>query len=202
MKIYDWPVKEDELALCVEAINDGYIGGVSTDTVYGLVFDSNSSEACQRIAELKKRENDLFTFHIGELDQILRSEVEFQDRIIEFLRVNLPGPLTVIVKGVYKGVERYYGIRMPENPGARKLFKQFPFPSVVATSTNETGYNPLVFKKEVLTFLKNRISFCIFDESLCLDKKASTIIKIVDKDIQILRQGSLKIEDIDSSPLS
>jgi|GEM_PF-5993848 len=202
MRIFDWPINESDLKNCNELIKAGEVGGITTDTVFGLVFDSNSKRACKKVSDIKKRENDIFTFHIGDLSQIENSDVIFADHVLAFMKDNLPGSLTVIADGEENGIKKSFGIRMPENPASRKFFSCFSFPSVVATSTNETGSVPLVVKKDVLSFLKNRISFCIFEKSQDAKKKASTIIRIIDKKIEILREGSLKITDLNKTALS
>ena len=176
--------------------NDGIVG-LSTDTIFGLAFDSSSKKALNTLMDIKKRENDVFTYHIGNIEQLINSDIKFDKKILNLLKNTLPARITYIIQGINKGESAYYGIRYPKNQLSSDVFSQFLFPSIVATSCNLTGMSPLNKRDEVIDFLSNRIPMLIFDENSSKTAKASTIIKIFpDYSFELLREGDIPFKDI------
>ncbi|MCK9225511.1 MAG: Sua5/YciO/YrdC/YwlC family protein [Candidatus Muirbacterium halophilum] len=202
-EIYDFskeiPIMEKNniLNIAYDLILKDEIIGISTDTVFGLAFNSKSKIALNKVKDIKKRENDIFTYHIGDIKQLYNSNIKFDLKILELLEIILPAPITFIIEGNNNGFKKFYGIRFPKNKLSKEFFSLFKFPSIVATSCNLTGIQPLNKQNEIISFLNNKIPTILFDENSLKDKEASTIIKIdSDYKIQLIREGKVAFSDI------
>lgn len=185
----------DVFEKAAKSIMDGKVVGITTDTIFGLAFDSNNPEACGRIKDIKQRENDIFTYHIGDISQIRQSGIFFEEKKIRFLEKVLPGPVTVILDGKYNGETRSYGIRFPSNRLSMEFFRLFSFPGIVATSCNVTGNPPMSDQQEIIEFLENKVDYIFFESEFSGKKTASTIIRIDgNQEIELVRQGEIQFE--------
>ncbi|MFW5781693.1 MAG: L-threonylcarbamoyladenylate synthase [Candidatus Muiribacteriaceae bacterium] len=175
-------------------VNAGNIIGVSTDTVFGLAFDAGNEKALHNIAEIKKRDNELFTYHIADISQLLDSELKFNENVIDYIEAYMPGAVTFIIPDADD--DNTYGIRMPANVLSRQFFSLFPFPSVVATSCNLSGKQSLTERDDIVDFLDGRVPLILFEKGIAAENIPSTIIQI-DNDLnkKCIREGVLTISE-------
>jgi len=157
---------------------------VPTDTVYGLAIKVSFKNR-RKLALLKG--NDLaknYTMMVAEVSQVWKWWHQ-TPLLTQLVTDHFPGNLTIIA--LSKDQKQYLGIRIPQFPPLQKVIEAVG--PIFATSTNKSGkphlQNPTAIK-EVFPTLPIMIG-------KCLNQKPSTIIKIVNQKIILIRQGDLKI---------
>jgi L-threonylcarbamoyladenylate synthase len=178
-----------------------------TETVYGLAAHAGMPGSLARLAEVKRRPPDKpFTLHIGvrsQLDQYV-PKISLLNR--HFLRKAWPGPVTAIfeltpeqkeeinqrlseqlIKNIYHN--NSIGIRLPDHMVAGRLLQMVDGP-VVAPSANISGTPEPNSAQEVLNQLDGQIDL-LLDSGPTTYARPSTIVKLSDDDLEIIRMGVL-----------
>ncbi|MBU1164265.1 threonylcarbamoyl-AMP synthase [Patescibacteria group bacterium] len=157
-----------------------------TDTAYGLggVFDSK--KVINQILKIKNRKDKKFTIIASSQHQV---EKFFKLNSIEkkLAKKYWPGSLSIVVS-------KNFAVRVPKNIVAQTLARRVGKP-LIATSANVTGQKPAydvkVVKKQFLN-KKNQPELIL--ESGRLKKiKPSTVVKVKDSNVIIVRKGSVNL---------
>ena len=183
-----------------QIVNQGGIIIFPTDTVYGIGCNPYNSKAVKKIYKIKSRDITkslpVLTYSIKTAEKI----VEFDQLTKKIVEKFWPGPLTVILKVTDKKIieslnlDEKIAIRVPDHRCTLELLKKCDF--IVGTSANVSGDLPYTNPEECL---KNLHSFDIFvDGGIIASERGgeSTIIEIKDKEVMIIRQGSLTKDEI------
>ena len=136
---------DDLLARASEAIRDGEAVVYPTETVYGLGADALSTEAVERVFEIKGRSRDEpLSLGVPSVDAAL-THTRPTERAEAFMRAFLPGPVTVVVEreqnvpdALVAGRDRV-GIRVPDHDLALAFYREAAPAPVTATSANLSG---------------------------------------------------------------
>ena len=151
------PLNPINVRRVAQALREGGIAGVPTETVYGLAGRADDPEALRSIFQAKRRplSNPLIV-HVGESLSSLTALEEFglitlrgigvsvREQTIRLLRRFWPGPLTLIhprgarVLDLVTGTQPSVGLRMPDHPVLQEILTQIPFP-LAAPSANRFG---------------------------------------------------------------
>ena len=172
-----------------EILKKGGVAIFPTDTVYGIGALPDK-EAVRRLYRIKKR--DFSKKIIALIDNI--------DRIKKVIEECWPGELTIIFKANEEFTEKFdsglktVGIRIPKNRTAIDIIKNTGG-IVLTTSANISGERAVTDIKDMSEVLLSEVDGIITDNSI-LTGVPSTIIKYVEGEIEILREGNINIEKI------
>ena len=200
-ELWNWEdeIDEKELEKAIDILdNDGLII-FPTDTVYGLACNAFSDKAIEKIFEIKKRAKykpiSVLTDSVEKINLVATTN-EIEKKLIDKY---MPGALTVILnkkEGVSDlltaGLDTI-GVRIPDNKIALKLLERYPYP-LATTSANESGESDGVDVQDFITYFDGKVD-AIIDGGKTKLQKASTIVKVENGDIQVIREGNIKIED-------
>lgn len=184
-------------------IKEGKIVLFPTETVYGIGANALDEKAVNKIFEAKGRASDNpLIVHICNLD-MLNDLVQEIGEIEEKLITNFwPGPLTIIFNrrecipnNVTAGLDTV-GIRMPSNSVARKLIEFAELP-IAAPSANISGKPSGTKVEDIIDELDGKVDY-ILDAGMVDIGVESTVIRVVDSKVHILRPGKITVEDIQS----
>ena len=147
MKETDTLSQENNLELAIDAIRNGEVVGIPTETVYGIGVDPYSQTAVDKIFSLKERsEKKPLSILISSFHEIQKLNVT--TLIPDVVELYWPGPLTIIVEtsndfanGVGTKEPSSIGVRVPENELAINLLKQTG--PLAVTSANISGEEDL-----------------------------------------------------------
>ena len=190
-----------------EVLNHGGLVGFPTETVYGLAAQASLPEALARLAQVKNRpENKPFTLHLADKSALKKYVPPLSLLNRHLLQKAWPGPLTIIftltpeqklqltndlpshqINALY--YNNSIGIRIPDHPVALQLLKAAHAP-IVAPSANISGAPPPQQAQDVLQQLDGKIDL-LLDSGPTKYQKPSTIIKLQDDDLVIIRPGVL-----------
>jgi L-threonylcarbamoyladenylate synthase len=183
-------------------IQEGKLVAFPTETVYGLGANGLDPMAVAKIFELKERPSfDPLILHIASLDQLTELVKTTDERVYQLAEKFWPGPLTMVLPKservpdlVTSGLPTV-GIRMPSNPIALDLISQSGCP-IAAPSANKFGRISPTTAAHVQKQLPD-VDY-ILDGGKTTVGIESTIIRLTDKGFQILRNGIITREELET----
>ncbi len=186
----------------VEILNRGGVVAFPTDTVYGLAVRYDLKEAILKMKEAKQRpETKPFPMMVSSKAQIERVAVT-DARSQKLIDQWMPGALTLVFKKrpeidelVTNGFPTI-GIRMPDDDFVLEIINRVGVPLLVP-SANLSGQPSCTTSEEVLKQLDGRIDAVVLGESGA--STASTVCDTTGDELKILRQGPIKLEDLEAS---
>ena len=192
--------KEDEIKIreAAEIIKAGGTVVFPTETVYGLGADGLNAEAVKKIFEAKGRPQDNpLIIHVASknVEAYAKDVPEIAKKLIDKF---WPGPLTIILrkKDIIPNVTSAnldsIGIRMPDDPIARKLI-EFSDTTISAPSANISGRpSPTDFQR-CIEDLNGKVDCIIGGEKSHIGVE-STIVDCTLDPPMVLRPGGITLE--------
>lgn len=192
----EWREVEDDM---VAAVLAGEPVIIPTDTVYGLAARALDVAAISQLFALKRRPADLsIAALVADVDQA--SEFADITEVEPLVKEWWPGALTVVVpklEPVAGGAalplgapDGTVGLRVPAHDAVRRLAKVVG--PIAATSANLSGAPTLVNIDEITEQFGGAVAMVI-DEGP-LTGLASTVVKVVDGQVIVLREGAISGE--------
>ncbi len=192
--------------MSVEAAAAALIAGRTvafpTETVYGLGGDARNAEAVQAIFNAKGRPSDNpLIVHVESMEAAIAIAMELNVIELELMQRFWPGALTIVLpvrRGVLAaevtaGLDTV-GIRVPSHPVALELLRTCKLP-IAAPSANRSGKPSPTTAQHVQDDLGARIAGVI-DGGACDVGLESTVVRVVNGKIHILRPGGVTIEQL------
>lgn len=179
----------------LSVINDQGVAVMPTDTLYGLVARADFVDAVSRIHELKGRNSKPGTIIASSIEQL--AGLGIKRRYLKAVEQFWPNPISVVVPvgnslpHLHSG-EQTTAVRIPNVPALQKLLSQTG--PLVTSSANTTGKKPAETIKEATEYFGDEVDIYV-DGGSKEGAKPSTIIKIVDDAIEILREGAVTISE-------
>lgn len=190
---------EDAVATAAEDIAAGKLIVYPTETVYGIGADIYNEAAVKNLYLAKNRPFDM-PLSVAVSDKAMLERVavlnENADKLIKSF---LPGPLTIIIKkqpdvpDIVTSSSQKVGIRIPDNRFALELVRRTG--PIVATSANLHSHPDAVDVDAAIADFGDSVDTYI-DAGPCSLGKPSTIVWLMDKEVEIVRQGAIPIEKI------
>ena len=192
---------QSEIAAMAEILKNDGVLSVPTDTVYGVCARMDSEKAQENLRDVKHRPlTKAFPVVCADEDQI--KEIAYvDDRAEKLIRAFMPGPVTFILKkkeevpAYVNGGMETLAIRMATSDALRELIKAAGAP-VFMTSANQSG-------EPVCTSLDEIEKSCPTLDGMMEGNvsfgEASTIIDCTGKELKILRQGPVTMEQIEKA---
>lgn len=133
---------EENLSLAAEAIREGELVLMPTETVYGLACDATNPEAVQKVFAAKGRPSDNpLIVHAADFEGVWACVNEWSDEADVLARAYWPGPLTLVLpkapsipEAVTAGLATV-AVRVPNHPVALSLIRESRRP-IAAPSAN------------------------------------------------------------------
>jgi L-threonylcarbamoyladenylate synthase len=180
-----------------ELLKPGVVGVIPTDTVYGVVARAADKVAVERLYELKDRDHKPGTVIAANIDQLV--ELGILRRYLKAVEQFWPGAVSVEIPHHIDYLNQGTGrqaFRIPDDTALLALLaKTGPLQT---SSANLPGKPPANTIAEARNYFSNAVDFYV-DGGDLHNRQASTIIRIIDDAIEIIRQGSQKIEIGDES---
>lgn len=203
-KYYDWKenIEKNELQEVIQILKSNGIVIFPTETVYGIGGNALSNDVIDRIYMAKKRPREkavnIMVSNIKEIEKYAEITNNIEQKIIEKC---MPGPITLILKKK-KNFGDYFtanndtiGIRIPNHRIVNTILNNIDFP-IIAPSANISGEPSGIQATDIVKDFEKTVD-AIIDGGKADFSKASTIIKVVKNEIQILREGTITKADIE-----
>ena len=171
------------------------VGVMPTDTVYGIVARASDRDAVTRLYWLKHREHKPGTLIAASIDQLV--ELGFKRRYLQAVERFWPGAVSVVVpcpelEYLHQGVQSL-AVRIPTGESLRKLLEQTG--PLLTSSANQPGEPPANTVAEAQKYFGNAVDF-YEDGGDLSGKESSTVIRMVDDAVEVLREGAVKIDQV------
>lgn len=193
---------EEKIKEAAQDILNGKLVIFPTETVYGIGANALNDNACKNIFKAKGRAGDNpLIVHVNNVDMI-KQLVEEPNEVEKILISTFcPGPFTLILKAkniipksVTAGLDTV-GIRMPSNKIASKLIEYAGVP-IAAPSANVSGRPSGTKIEDILKEFDGKVS-TIIDDGMVDIGLESTVVRVIDNKVRILRPGKITKEDIE-----
>ncbi len=184
-------------------IREGGLVAMPTETVYGLAADATNDVAVARIFDAKGRPQfNPLIIHVAGTDMAKRY-VDLSPLAEKLMAAFWPGPLTLVLPRrkdggvsllVSAGLDTL-GVRMPNHPLAQALITAVDRP-LAAPSANRSGTISPTHAEHVKDSLGDKVDL-ILDGGASPVGVESTIVKVADDRVVVLRPGGVARADIE-----
>ncbi|TAN37918.1 MAG: threonylcarbamoyl-AMP synthase [Verrucomicrobia bacterium] len=181
------------LAEAVAALRRGELVIVPTETVYGLAADDRNPAALEKLFAAKGRPQDkpiaLLAAGVHELE---RHGVKLTPTARRLAEKFWPGPLTLVLDSP----AGWLGFRIPAHPVMLALLRAWGGVLAV-TSANRSGEPPATTAATALAALEPFVALAL-DAGPAAGGVPSTVVKVDDDRVDILREGAISVDAIHS----
>ena len=185
-----------------EFIKQGKIVVFPTETVYGIGANGLDEKAVRKLYEVKKRPlNKPISLLVSNMEMVKTIAQDITEVEYKIMEKFFPGPLTIILKkkdivpDIVTAGQETVGVRMPSGEIARKLVELSGVP-IATPSANISGETSGTNLLEIKKHFEENVDFYIDGGNSELGI-SSTIVQVIDGKIEILRQGSITLEQIE-----
>lgn len=190
-----------DLTEAAKCIKNGKLVLFPTETVYGIGANGLNSNAVKSIFEAKNRAGDNpLILHVSSIDMVNTIAKDINDLEKQLMNDFFPGPLTIILKrkdivpNIATANLDTVGVRMPSNKIARDLIELANTP-IAAPSANISGKPSGTNVQDIFNELNDKVDY-ILDGGETKIGLESTVIRVIDNKIHILRPGKITYEDL------
>ncbi len=181
----------DEL---IKLLGEGAVGIIPTDTVYGLACQAGNEVAVKRLYALKTREHKPGTIIAADIDQLI--DIGIKSRYLKPVQHFWPNSISIVIPShdltyIHLGVGSI-AVRLPADSKIRAFLKKTG--PLLTTSANLPGQPPSSNIQEAKSYFDGRVDFYV-DGGDTNSAKPSTIIRIVDDAVEVLREGAVKMDE-------
>jgi len=178
----------------IDNIEQGNLVIVPTDTVYGISADACNENAIKKVFIAKKREEKPLIVMVSSIEMLKKYVKNINELEQKLIDKYWPNTLTILfeksdnLSDLVTCGSPLVGIRMPDNKLLLDLMNKINKP-IISTSANISGSSVITNTNLIDPELKKHISY-IYDDGEKTDI-ASTLVKVEDNKIKILREGLL-----------
>ncbi len=177
-----------------ESLRSGAVGILPTDTVYGLVCSARDLTAVERLYALKQREAKPGTVIAADIRQLV--ELGLKERYLKAVAHYWPNPISIVIpchdlQYIHQGVGSI-AVRIPKDAKVASLLDAVG--PLVTSSANQPGEAEAEDISEAQAHFGETVDFYV-DGGNKSQSQASTVIRIVDDAVEILREGLIKIDE-------
>ncbi len=192
-------LNKNQINRVAQILKNGGLVAFPTETVFGLGVVFDNPDSYKRLIEVKRRPPEKpFTLMLSNPKDI-EKYAHVDEKAKALIEAFVPGQITLILRakdGLPSYVvskDGFVGVRIPDNRLIQDLIDRVGKPLLVP-SANKSGEIPATSDNEVAMVFESEIDAVI--EGKSVSNVPSTIARI-DNDVEIIREGLIKKEDID-----
>lgn len=185
-----------ELNKIYNILNNGGTVVMPTDTVYGIIGDALNENSADKIYKIKNRDyKKPFIILISDIEMLCKYVKNISALELELMNTFWPGPLTIILEktelipNIVTSNSDYVAVRIPNDKLLIELIKKLNRP-LISTSANLSGNNTITNTQQLEEKIIKNVDY-IYDIG-SVNKISSTLIKVEDNLIKIIRDGELR----------
>ncbi|MFA5932795.1 MAG: L-threonylcarbamoyladenylate synthase [Microgenomates group bacterium] len=176
----------------IQILKSGGIAVIPTDTQYGIVAQALNKEAVEKVYLLRKRAPEKpFIILISSIDDLKLFDVTVNQIAMNYLATIWPNPVSVVLPVssndfayLHRGTNTL-AFRIPNDNELLNLLKETG--PLIAPSANLEGFPYAKTISEAKEYFGDSVDF--YEDKGTLESNPSTLIKIGEQGIEILRQG-------------
>jgi tRNA threonylcarbamoyl adenosine modification protein (Sua5/YciO/YrdC/YwlC family) len=180
----------------IAKLQAGGVGIMPTDTIYGLVARAADKDAVARLYELKRRDKKPGTTIAASVEQLVGLGIP--KRYLSAVEHLWPNPLSIeIPQGPQTGyLHQETGrsaFRVVADENIRAILEQTG--PLVTSSANQPGEPSSMTIDQAWDYFKDEDIDFYVDGGDLSGRNSSTVIRIIDDAIEVVRQGAVKIDE-------
>jgi L-threonylcarbamoyladenylate synthase len=188
--------------VAIDFLQKGKVICFATDTVYGVAVDATNPKAVDRLYQLKNREkNKPIAIFLKDLDSAKKIFI-FNDLAKKIAQKYMPGRITIILKttlfakkilatNLNNNDDDFIGFRIVDSYFVDKLFKKYS--GILAVSSANKAFKEAC--SSASSVQKNLENLDLLIAGKKTSKISSTIVKIDNDKLILIRQGKLIIQE-------
>lgn len=181
-----------QTAQIINLMADGRVGILPTDTVYGLVCLASDKASVDRLYKLKSRSNKPGTLIAAEIEQLVKLGIKY--RYLKAVEQFWPGSVSVVIPCSELNYLRLdasgIAVRIPDDDKIIEILHQVG--PLLTTSANKPSQPVATNLAEAQNYFGDLVDFYVDGGDLSL-RQPSTIVRIVDDAVVVIRDGAVKI---------
>ena len=183
----------DAISKTLQTLTNGGVIIYPTETLYGLGALISSSQAAERIFQIKGRNHDISLPILVRDFEMLEDYASVPVNYAEIVRKNMPGPFMAILNlkkdtnQIITGGKAQIGIQISSNKFVKLLMEQVDVP-LISTSANISGTDNIYDINALISLFENKVDL-IIDSGSISPSKGSTIVDFTVEPPQIVREG-------------
>ena len=171
----------------------GAIVVIPTDTVYGVAARAVDQDAVARLYELKHRHHKPGTLIAANIDQLV--DLGIPRRYLTAVEQYWPGAVSVVIPCgpalSYLELDQYsLAVRVPSDANLTRLLEQTG--PLMTTSANPPGKPTANTVGDAQAYFGDKIHHYQDGGSLA-GREPSTVVRIIDDAVEVLREGAVRI---------
>ena len=196
-----YPFNKKTVNKTINALKQGNVAGLPTETVYGLAGNAYSKKALKKIFKLKKRPNKNPLIIHYENFKKAKNDVLFNEYFFKLYKKFCPGPITFVLKKNSKSKIpslataklNTVAIRFPKHRGIKNILKLSNFPLAMPSANLSSRLSP-VDAIDVFHEFKKKLNI-IIDGGKSKIGIESTVVDLTSQP-RILRPGIISSNEI------
>ena len=186
----------DVIARAVAVLAQGGIVALPTETVYGLAARVDLPSAMDRLRTLKNRpDGEPFPVQVPDMQAARELVGEFPHAALPLMVHFWPGPLTIVFPDARLNAGgKGLGLRVPAHPVPLAVLRGAGG-ALAVPSANPRGAPPPVEAGAVAAYFPEDVDL-VLDAGPTQIKESSTVVRLMDKGWELLREGLISAEMI------
>lgn len=176
----------------IDLLNSSKVGVLPTDTLYGLACRAVDGLAVQRLYDLKRRHHKPGTIIAASISQLV--DLGFKARYLKAVESYWPAPLSIVIPCVdlqylHQGIGSI-PVRLSADKTLNKLIVSTG--PLLTSSANLPDKPPANNISEAQAYFTDKVDFYVDGGDLS-KRLPSTVIRVVDDAIEVLRKGAAEV---------
>jgi L-threonylcarbamoyladenylate synthase len=190
-------ITDENIQVIVNSINNGQIGVIPSDTLYGISCSAFNKEEVERIYTVKGRDaKKPFIILISEISDLAKFNIKIDPQQNVLANKLWPNKLSIVFPCpdekytyLHRGTKSI-AFRIPNNSSLLEILKETG--PIVSTSVNTAGKEPALTIEEAKSMFGKQIDFYVDVGEL--KAKPTTVVSFQKGKVEILRQGDFLVD--------
>jgi len=188
-------MNKEDIQLVAKSLLNGGLAVIPTDTQYGLVVRASDELAVAKLYAVKKREGKPGTIIAASVDQLV--ELGLKARYLKAVAQYWPNPISVVIPVGFDLPYLHLGkmtlaVRIPKVTALIKLMQKTG--PLLTSSANLPGDDPAATIQDAKKIFGDEVDVYVDGGNLA-GRSPSTVIRIVDDSVEVLRSGAVNVDD-------
>lgn len=189
-----------EIKMIADAMRDGAIAVIPTDTTYALACSLLNKKGIDRICRVtgKKEKQAKMSVLCSDLKQVSDYTMPYSNDVFKTMKRYSPGPYVYILRA-NKFVQKYFknnkseiGIRLPNNEVLQEILASLGDPIISTTLSKQDNVGYYTDPEEIETDFKNDVDILVHSGNIVTGE--STVLDCSGDEIVVIREGAGHIE--------